>query len=60
LKDGLHERHYLPMLFDFDPSEKRDLTETVQLMANLARFVMADITEAKSISQELIGIIPTI
>ena len=58
LKDALRTRNYMPMLFDFDPSEKRNLTETVQLMANMASFVIADITEAKSIPQELSNIIP--
>lgn len=58
LKNALRKRNYLPMLFDFKPSVKRDLTETVQLMANLAKFVIADITEAKSIPQELSHIIP--
>lgn len=58
LRKALRERGYVPILFDFKPSPRRDLTETIQLLANMSKFIVADITEAKSIPQELSHIIP--
>lgn len=58
LKDELRLRNYLPIVFDFEPSANRDLTETISLLAKMSRFVVADLTDAKSIPQELSHIIP--
>jgi len=55
LREELRRRDYLPILFDFDKPASRDITETISLLARLARFVLADITDAKSIPQELMS-----
>ena len=58
IRDELRKRNYLPVLFDFDPPRNRDIAETVFTLAHLARFVIADITDPKSIIQELTMIVP--
>jgi uncharacterized protein YjbI with pentapeptide repeats len=58
LREELRKRNYLPIMFDFEVPATRDITETVSLLARMARFIVADITDAKSIPQELAVIVP--
>jgi uncharacterized protein YjbI with pentapeptide repeats len=57
LRDELRKHDLLPVLFDFDKPTNRDIHETVTTLARLARFVVADITDPKSIPQELVSIV---
>ena len=45
-------------MFDFEPSTRRDITETVTLLARMALFIIADLTEPSSIPKELEAIVP--
>lgn len=60
IREELRKRNYTPVLFDFEKPVNRDITETVSTLAHLARFVIADISDAKSIPQELMLIIPNL
>ncbi|WP_291134361.1 pentapeptide repeat-containing protein [Flavobacterium sp. UBA7663] len=58
LREELRHKNYLPILFDFENSANRDITETVTTLATLSKFIIADISDPKSIPQELAQIIP--
>ena len=49
LRDELRKHNYSPVVFDFEKPHSRNLTETVSTLAHLSRFIIADITNAKSI-----------
>jgi hypothetical protein len=58
IRDELRRRDYLPILFDFAVPATRDITETVSLLARMARFIIADLTDPSSIPKELEAIVP--
>jgi hypothetical protein len=60
IKSEIRKRNYLPVLFEFEGPESRDLTETVSTLAHLARFVVADLTDPSCVPHELRTIVPEI
>jgi hypothetical protein len=60
LRDELRksERDYVPVVFDFPRLRGETTIETFTLLACMARFVIADISDAKSVLQELQAIVP--
>jgi uncharacterized protein YjbI with pentapeptide repeats len=57
LRDALRSRNYLPIVFDFEKPANRDFTETVSTLAHISRFIIADLTDPRSIPQELTAIV---
>jgi uncharacterized protein YjbI with pentapeptide repeats len=60
LREELRNRNYLPILFDFDKPTSQTTDETITLLARMSRFVIADISDAKSVLQELRAIVPNL
>jgi hypothetical protein len=60
IRAALRNRRYLPIMFDFEKPRGRDTQETILTLAGLARFIIADITDPKSIPQELASIVPNL
>lgn len=58
LRDALRSRQHVPIIFDFEKPASRDLTETVRLLAHMARFVVADLSSPKSVPHELMALVP--
>jgi hypothetical protein len=58
LREELRKRNYLPILFDFEKPRSRTTVETITLLARMSRFVIADISDARSVLQELQAIVP--
>ncbi len=58
MREHLRHRDLLPVVFDFEKPTSQTTLETVMTLASMARFVIADITDAKSVLQELTAIVP--
>jgi hypothetical protein len=54
----LRHRDYLPISLDVEKSSRREFAETVSTLAHMARFIIVDISGAKSMPQELQRILP--
>jgi len=59
LRNELRRRNYVPVVFDFEKPRSQTTINTVMLLARMARFVIADVSDAKSVLQELQAIVPS-
>ena len=58
IREELRKHDYIPVLFDFDKPASKDITGTVETLARMARFIVADLTDPSSIPHELATIVP--
>jgi uncharacterized protein YjbI with pentapeptide repeats len=59
IREELRKKGYLPIMFDFKPAQSRNTVETIKILAGIAKFVLADLTDARSVLQELQAIVPS-
>jgi Pentapeptide repeats (8 copies) len=52
------EHNYLPVMFDFTPAVNQPTLGTIKTLASMARFVIADLTDARAVLQELQAVVP--
>jgi hypothetical protein len=58
IREELRLHDLVPVVFDFEKPARRDLTETMSALAHLARFVVVDLTNPRSVPHELMRIVP--
>lgn len=54
---ALYQYQYLPVLFDFKRPNSQDFIEPVTTLAHLSRFVIADVTDARIVIEEITEIV---
>jgi uncharacterized protein YjbI with pentapeptide repeats len=60
IRSELRRKGLVPIVFDFESPTSRNVSETIGLLARLCRFVVADLTDARSVQHELALIAPNI
>jgi Pentapeptide repeats (8 copies) len=58
IREELRKHEYVPVLFDFEKPASKDLTGTISTLANMARFIIADLTDPSSVPHELAILAP--
>jgi uncharacterized protein YjbI with pentapeptide repeats len=53
IRDELRRWNYTPVMFDFARPASKNFIETVNTLAGMSRFIIADLTDAKVVIQEL-------
>jgi uncharacterized protein YjbI with pentapeptide repeats len=59
IRDELRKCGYVPVLFDFEKPASKDLTGTISTLANMSRFIIADLTDPSSVPHELATVAPS-
>mgnify|MGYP005770686699 CR=1 FL=1 len=57
IREYLKTQDTIPVIFDFEKPSTRNLTETVMTLASMSKYIIADLTNPKSIPHELASIV---
>ena len=55
---ALRSQGWVPIIFNFEKPGSRTTQETVEMLASLVHYILADITDCRSVLQELRSIVP--
>jgi hypothetical protein len=58
IREELRRLDRIPVLFDWDRPRSKDVTGTVETLARMARFIIADLTDPSSIPHEIATLVP--
>ena len=58
LREELRRHDYMPVMFDFEKPTSQGYTDTITTLARMARFIIADLTDATEVRLELAKIVP--
>jgi uncharacterized protein YjbI with pentapeptide repeats len=58
IRKAVRRYDYTPVLFDCEPLSARDIAETLRALGRMARFVIADVTDASAVLGELRVVVP--
>lgn len=58
IRKALRTYDYTPVLFDCEPLASRDIAETLAALARMTRFIIADVTDASAVLNELRVVVP--
>lgn len=60
IREKLRDLGYLPILFDFEKPKSQTFIETVNTLANMCRFIIADFTDSRAVLEEVPRILMTV
>jgi hypothetical protein len=58
IEEALRRRGKIPKVFDFPGPKKHEFTDTVRFIASMSEFIIADLTNPRSVPLELQAIVP--
>ncbi len=58
LKQELRAQKYSPVVLDFEEPSSQNFSETVRTLANMARFVLMDLTDLEDVLGEIVKVVP--